>query len=228
MSRLIVDDHNELREVSAINRPRQPLFIRIIAMTFSIVFHPLFIPTYLTIFIINIHPYLFSGFERGETIRVLLQVIVSTAFMPLVAVVLMKGLKFISSIHLKTQKDRIIPYIAATIFYFWNWYVFKRTGGVEEMTIMMLGVFISCIAGSLANIYMKVSMHATAMGMMVCFMGYVTLNDSTNITLFFAFAVIIAGLVCTSRMIVSDHNQKEIYTGLILGALAQLLAIYFT
>lgn len=36
-------------------------------------------------------------------------------------------------------------------------------------------------------------------------------------------ALLITGVVCTSRMIVSDHRPKEIYAGLLLGFVCQLI-----
>jgi acid phosphatase family membrane protein YuiD len=38
---------------------------------------------------------------------------------------------------------------------------------------------------------------------------------------------IIAGLVCTSRLIVSDHTPFEIYTGILIGIIAQFIANIF-
>ena len=37
-------------------------------------------------------------------------------------------------------------------------------------------------------------------------------------------ALLITGVVCTSRLIVSDHTPKEIYIGLLAGLLCQLAA----
>ena len=45
---------------------------------------------------------------------------------PLVTVLLAKGLGFIDSVYLKTQRDRIIPYIACEIYYFWIAYVLRH------------------------------------------------------------------------------------------------------
>jgi hypothetical protein len=34
---------------------------------------------------------------------------------------------------------------------------------------------------------------------------------------------LLTGLVCTSRMIVSDHTPKEIYAGLLVGLVCQFV-----
>jgi hypothetical protein len=42
-----------------------------------------------------------------------------------------------------------------------------------------------------------------------------------------SIGVLITGVVCTARFLVSDHTNKEIYTGLFVGIGCQLLAYYF-
>jgi len=37
------------------------------------------------------------------------------------------------------------------------------------------------------------------------------------------FVLLTTGIVCTSRMIVSDHQPKEIYTGLMVGLICQFI-----
>ena len=38
---------------------------------------------------------------------------------------------------------------------------------------------------------------------------------------------IITGMVCTSRLLVSDHTSKEVSTGLFVGIGCQMAAYYF-
>src|SRR5687767_4673539 len=124
--RLILTEENQLKEVSLPETPHQPAWVRMLANFFSYVFHPLFIPLYLTYFIITIRSYEFGGLDEWGKLRRLLQVFINCTFLPLVTVLLLRALKFIDSVFLKTQKDRILPYIICMIFYFWNWYVFKN------------------------------------------------------------------------------------------------------
>jgi hypothetical protein len=114
------------------------------------------------------------------------------------------------------------------IFYFWNWYAFKNNHGVKEMISLSMAVFIASIFGFLANISLKISMHAIAMGVMCAFMVLLAFTDNINLILYLSISFLITGLVCTSRLIVSDHSTKEVYMGLILGIISQLAAHYFT
>ena len=79
-------------------------------------------------------------------------------------VLLAKALGFLQSVHLKTQKERIIPYIACGIYYFWMWYVLRNQPQFSrEVVILSMAIWIAASLGLLANIYMKVSMHAISM-----------------------------------------------------------------
>jgi len=72
------------------------------------------------------------------------------------------------------------------------------------------------------NIYMKVSMHAISMGVMLTCV--ITLGlASTGFGIYIGVALLIAGLVCTARLIASNHTQREVYTGLIIGILSQII-----
>ena len=123
--RLIITDENQLKEVSIPETPRQPLLIQLLAKFISFIFHPLFIPVYLTYFIFEVHSYQFAGIDDWNKSLNLLLILVTYTFIPMVSVLLLRGLNFIDSIFLKTQKDRIIPYIICMTFSFSVWYYFK-------------------------------------------------------------------------------------------------------
>jgi hypothetical protein len=92
---------------------------------------------------------------------------------------------------------------------------------------MSMAIFNASIFGFLTNIFMKVSMHAIAVGVMTTFMALLAFNDSSNFSLYLSISVLLSGIVCTSRLIVSDHSQKEIYYGFVIGVFSQLAAHYF-
>jgi len=225
--RLIITDENQLKEVSIPETPMQPAFIQLLAKIISYVFHPLFIPVYLTYFIIEIRSYQLAGINDWLNLRLLLQVVVNCTFLPLVSILLLRALKFIDSIFLKTQKDRIIPYIICMTFYFWNWYVFKNNHLVKDLVSMSMAIFNASVFGFLVNISMKVSMHAISAGVMSTFVALLAFTDSNSFSLYLAIAVLLSGIICTSRLIVSDHRPNEIYYGFLIGVFSQLAAHYF-
>ena len=199
---------------------------KLIAHFCSWIFHPLFISLYVTIFLTYIHPYVFVTLsEKGKVFNII-SIFVNTVLFPSLAVFLMWRLKFIQSIYLRTQKERIIPYAAAMIFYFWAWYVSKSLQDKHELfTGFLFGSFLTVIAAWMANIYFKISMHALAIGGMTFFIMWVSFSGDGTSGLYPTIALLIAGIVCTSRMIVSDHRPVEIYSGFFIGILCQAIAI---
>ena len=207
----------------------QPLLIRIFAHFFSYVFHPLFVPLYVIAFLVFFHPSYFAGFTAYEKYKVLLATALNTVFFPALAVLLMKGLGFIKSVFLRTQQDRIGPYLSSMIFYFWTAWVFFKTEPQLALILpsFMTGVFLTTVVGLLSNIYFKISMHAMGMGGMLGLFLIVMLYNTMLMTWPLSIALLITGLVCTSRLIVSDHTTKEVYWGLFFGLLCQLAAAAF-
>jgi hypothetical protein len=225
--RLIITDENQLKEVSIRETPQQPILIQMPAKFISYIFHPLFIPVYITYFIIQIRSYQLAGINDWVNLRILLQVFVNCTFLPLASILLLRSLKFIDSVFLRTQRDRIIPYIICMIFYFWNWYVFKNNHEIKDLVSVSMAIFNASVFGFLVNISMKVSMHAISVGVMTTFVALLAFTDSSSFSFYLSIAVLIAGIVCTSRLLVSDHSQKEIYYGLLVGMFSQLAAHYF-
>jgi hypothetical protein len=225
--KLVVDGAGGLYELDKDGHRPQNIVIRTVAKVISYVFHPLFVPVLIGWYVITIQPYLFSSFSPGKKALTLVQFFLMYSFFPLVTVLLSKALGFLDSIYLKTQKDRVIPYIACGIYYFWMCYVFRNQPEYpREVVQLAIGIFISSWAGLIGNIFMKVSMHGLSMGLLLVFMARMTSEYSLNATIYMSIAILIAGLVCTARLVVSDHTTREIYVGLLLGAASQLVGVW--
>ena len=226
-TRLIVDQSSQLQEYRETAHQPQSVIIRLIAKVISYIFHPLFVPVYIAGFLITVQPYLFASFTPAEKLLTLIRFFIMYSFFPLVTVLLAKGLGFLDSIYLKTQKDRIIPYIACGVYYFWMCYVLRNQPQFsKEVVQLSMAIFIASSLGLLVNIIMKVSMHAISMGILLVFMSLLSFTQAGSYTIYTSIAFLIAGLVCTSRFIVSDHTPAEIYTGLLVGGISQLIAVW--
>jgi hypothetical protein len=227
MNHLIVDEKSELQEIKGSLLQRlTPL--RIIAKLISIIFHPIFIPVYLAIFLVRIQPYFFSGLSPIERFIVIPRFVVIYTIFPLISVLLLRALGFIQTIQLKTQRERIIPYIICMIYYFGHWYFLKKQGELPQFFIQLTAAtFFASILGFFANIVMKVSMHAIAAGLMSAFLIHVGLNQNFNFSIYISITLILTGMICTARFIDSDHQPGEIYFGLLIGIFAVIAAVQF-
>jgi membrane-associated HD superfamily phosphohydrolase len=230
---LIVDRENQLLEVRKPYFPKQPVVVRVIAKIISWIFHPVFTPVMVIWFLVYIHPYLFIGVPAPvKGIPIFGAAVVAYTLFPLVTVFLLKGLNFIDNIYLRTQKERIIPFVACMIWYFWIsyvWYNFGKTrNGIDlphEAIQFAMATFFSTVIGLMVNIRMKVSLHAISMGIAATFFAMMAFNQDLNFGVYFSIVLLITGVVCTARFIVSDHTPSEVYTGLAVGIISMLVAL---
>jgi hypothetical protein len=197
------------------------------AKIISYVFHPLFIPVYISWFLIYSNP-LFPAFNAADKVILLIRFMVMYVLFPLVTVLLAKALGFVQSIHLKTQKDRIIPYVACGVYYFWMWYVLKNQPEMpRQMVMLSLAIFLASSLGLIVNSYIKVSMHAIAVGLMVTYVMIMGFLSPVNYGPFISVALLITGITCTARLITADHSPAEVYIGLFIGIITQVVAYWF-
>ena len=199
--------------------------LRALAKVISVFFHPLFIPVYVSWFLIYVYPIFPAFTERDKGILLLRFLVMYTVF-PLATVLLAKGLGFIQSIYLNTQKDRIIPYVACGVYYFWMWYVLRNQLFPDEIETFTLAIFLASSGGLLANSYFKVSMHAIGLGVMVAFMLVLAFVAVVPFGFYLSIAILITGIVSTSRLLTGDHHPFEVYVGLFIGMLALLIAYW--
>ncbi len=217
----------EVQENFIENNDDVSIVTKIFANLFSYLFHPLFIPLYLTLFLLYIHPSAFAGFSAIEKKQTAFIVALNLLFFPLMSVLLLKGVGFIDSLFLKTQKDRIIPFIACGIFFFWAYTVFKEQPQYPRILVSYIfGIFLASSAALLANIYFKVSMHAIGVGGLLGSFFILFYTNSMQMTWPLCAVLLITGLACTSRLILKAHRPFDIYGGLLIGIISQLAAAY--
>jgi hypothetical protein len=113
------------------------------------------------------------------------------------------------------------------VWYFWIWYVWRNLPDYPAEAVQLtLAIWISVSLGLLANIIMKVSLHAISMGVALTFILALAFSQPLNFGIYISVALLATGLVCTSRFIVSDHTAKEVYGGLLVGVVSMLIAFF--
>ena len=205
-----------------------PKYMIVLARVLSIVFHPLFIGVLMAFYLIYLHPTYFLGFSGKSKLLKLMTVINNNVFFPMLVVALLKGLGFSKSIHLSTQKERIIPYIASITFFFWTYYVFRSQPETPRIIVNMCrAMFFASSAALIINNYFKVSMHGIACGGMLG-LSYLMIADGTvSSGIPMMASLCITALVLTARKIASNHSWFELITGLLVGLICQMTALWF-
>ncbi len=203
----------------------QPKIVKYMAHLLSYVFHPLFIPTYFFLYLMQVLPFEFVGITDWQLKMRLFSVAWLTAFFPAFAVFLLWRLKLSDSIFLRTQKERIIPYVVTMFFYWWMYYLSRNfTDQPVALKFFYLGIFVASAIGLTVNNFMKVSLHAMGIAGITTAILLVSVFYPVNSSIWVLFSILLTALVISARLIVSDHSKKELIVGLFIGVFTQLAA----
>ena len=203
----------------------QPMIVKFIAHLLSYVFHPLFIPTYFFLYLMQVLPFEFVGITDWQLKMRLFSVAWLTAFFPAFAVFLLWRLKLSDSIFLRTQKERIIPYVITMFFYWWMYYLSRNfTDQPIALKFFYLGIFVASAIGMTVNNFMKVSLHAMGIAGITTSIILVSIFYPITNAIWVPLAIVLTALVVSARLVVSDHSKKELVVGLFIGVFTQLAA----
>jgi len=189
-----------------------------------------------------VDPYLFRANSVQGGMRNILMVFSSTFFIPIVAVLMMKALKFIPSLELRNAQDRIGPYVVTGVFYLSTYYlVYKDPNMPVAFKACFLGAVIALFIAFFINLFSKISLHGIGMGgllgMVIITMTRARLpsfhiNTSIfgmiEVSLFnlLIMTIFFCGIVGTSRLILDAHKPKDLYGGFLVGFATQFIALF--
>ena len=218
--------------------------LRLLAQIISFIFHPLLIVTYMLALLLLVNPYLFGVSSIGDKASklLLLQIFLSTFFIPGVAVVMLRFTGMIQSFQMETKQERIGPYIITGLFYLWMFRNFLDNPSIPTaFTSFLLGATIGLFFAFFINIFSKISAHAVGvgglLGMVVITMLLFSYDTFTimmaqgtlevSMSTILLMAILIAGLVGTARLALQAHEPMDLYGGYLVGFASQFLALRF-
>ena len=187
----------------------------------SYIFHPLFFPL-AGAFIYYIISPKFHPPEEEQS--VLLRITILTLLIPIVFFFLLKNIGWVKSIYLKDVSERRIPlYIYMFLTFMVIYGVVSPVFSIElyYYFVGILGSLIACLI--LVLFKFKASMHMMAVCGMTTFLIGLSFHYEKNITFAIAVAILISGLVATSRLFLKAHTSKELILGILIGIVPQFL-----
>ncbi|WP_264791696.1 phosphatase PAP2 family protein [Aureispira anguillae] len=214
-----------------------PLPFQLVAQVISMVFHPLFLLSYAYILLAYFNPFLFGEASTSRIFVVtsntskgiwFINLVLFSCIIPLVGVLLMRGLGMIRSLALDTQDERKIPYVLTGMFYMamvaQNNY---NTSLPLEIKIFTLGATIALFVAFFINLFTKISMHTVGMGGFLAMLIIIIARSYAGAENLFIFGILSCGLVGTSRLLLGAHQTSDIYGGYFVGFLSQFVALNY-
>ena len=88
-----------------------------LAKFFSFIAHPMFMPTYSVVLLFGLNTYINQTIPSKMQFMITLLVFINTCILPIIFILVMLKQKFLTSIYLENQKERILPFVMAFFFF---------------------------------------------------------------------------------------------------------------
>jgi len=193
-----------------------------LAKLISILFHPLLIPSYAMLILINTNNH-FVLVILGESRYIALMIVFLTSFvLPVLFMLILLKIGTIKSLQMESRHERVLPLFFVAIFFYGTYYLLKQGPHFALFNIFMLGATLLVIISLLVNYMTKISIHMVAQGgLFGAFTGF-AISFNQNYTLLIYFFTVIAGLTAFARLKLKAHNEAQVYGGFGLGVLVML------
>jgi len=187
-----------------------------LAKIIMVIFHPLLMPLY-GLLIIFSAPTLFGFIPFVQKKVIILILLTNNIFLPLSLLPYLKWRKIISTWSLSDRSERIIPMALTSLFYFVTLYIVLKYRIPVFIKTVILSTALLSFTVSLINFWWKISIHSVGAGALTALIFVLSFKMHTPLTIFLIPAIIISGLVLSSRLWLNSHSPKEVWLGYLLG-----------
>ena len=180
----------------------------------SYLFHPGVLPTAGAFLVLWSVPETYSW---NTIFKITSTVFVGTYASPLLAILLLRATKIITSVHLIKREDRIYPYITGAACALATAAFLKRAMAPEEIYLSVYATAFVLIVSTILIPYFKSSAHmAGATGFFALFL---TLHQRYGIGKpeYLLLLLVVLGTIAWSRISLKRHTLQELLSGGLLG-----------
>jgi len=200
-----------------------------LARIISIVFHPLFIPTYSFTLCMFLFPEGLKPVPPSYHHNFIILIFLVTFVLPLLLIGILKTLRLIDSVNIPDRRQRLLPFIVISCLYVSitiMFYVQSKIHPEENLMKLMMIIDALVVAPTLITFIFKISVHSIAVWGVIGMM--IPLNNiAGDQRLFFPTIVIIvlAGFIMSSRLLLQAHSLREVLWGSVVGVAIGLSGI---
>lgn len=198
-------------------------FINGVASALSIIFSPLLMATYGVALAMVLSFLCFI--PTATKLTVILETFLATTAIPVIGIFILSRLKVISDPKLNERRDRTFPYLIETACFIGLGVYLNHINAPAWLSLFLIGGAVALVVLTVVNRWWKISGHATGMGGLCALVFYLMLSGNSIYDLQWEFlvAVLLAGLVCSSRVILGRHTLGQVTAGFFNGFLWVIL-----
>jgi hypothetical protein len=198
-----------------------------LARIITVVFHPLLMPIY-GMAIIFSAPTLLGYLPFNVKKLLLLIMLVNNVLLPLSLLPFFFHRNIITSWSIIERRERNIPLIITTILYCTtSFIILKFPIPLFLKSYIFAAAFLSIIV-TVINFWWKISLHSVGAGALIGLVLILSFKMLTPLDFYLIPAIIVGGLVLTSRLKLNMHSPGQVWIGLFTGfAGLSLFMLYF-
>ena len=190
-------------------------FLLTAARALSAVFRPQYFPVagFLVLFqctYLALLPFAFKGL-------VLLLVALGTLLLPRLTVRFWRRMNGFSLLHLRRQRQRYFPYLVHILYYAFTLHILHRFHLPAYMSGILVAALLIQVTCAFVNLRWKISMHCAAAGGVVGALVAYSFLFAFDPTTWLCLAILLCGLVGSSRMLLRQHTLGQVLAGTLLG-----------
>ena len=199
-----------------------------LANLISYVFHPLLMATGLVAILYFFAPSVIQPISPESIVPILLMVFILTYIIPLISIGMLKITSSISSLKLSNRKERLMPFFFVTIYYGLTAYLFANKVVLGRTLIIVFFAITAIIfVVAVVTIFYKISAHsAGAWGVVGFMIGLYFKYPDSYLYYPIIGAIVLAGIINSSRLLLNEHSLTEIFWGSLLGVSVSFGSIY--
>lgn len=168
----------------------------------------------------------FSEQSTYSKIFLLVWIVLYTAVAPVMFMAVLKFVKLVESFKLEKTKDRLIPMLFVAICYMTAMISLSDSVGFLLARKFFMGPAILLCLTAIVSTWWKISMHATALGAAAAMFYVVSIAGMGSLRAEFCAAILLAGLVGTSRILLGFHTLAQVVVGFVVGFAVIFLSMF--
>lgn len=194
------------------------------AKVLSLIFHPLWMPLIIYVFVRRVDPYYIAPTEADDFVILLLLINIVA---PALSILIMIKYGMLSSIELRDRKERFGPYLLVIFYYVLSYLMLRWKGPILPLEVFsfFVSIIASLVASLTINMFWKISVHLLAQGGVFGTILALNTLHKADIQVFLMASVLAAGLTAYSRVRLDAHTHGQAYAGFCLGAVMNYLII---
>lgn len=203
--------------------------MKIVARILSAVFIPLLMPVYALMMVMYLpqdldlttfQDSLFILTPKAKNYFLMIFTTISFVF-PAISILVMRWTKLIDTIEMDHRRERFLPYIIIAVYGAGLTLLLYKVNTVSDVSRHLLALALGCTVISIVNLFinikMKVSAHATGVGILLGFLFSYYINQPLIQMGYLWGAIAVGAAVISSRIVLQKHTDKELLVGFSVG-----------